>query len=72
MHQRVNDYLEFLGHPQVAAAGAIDWIDQPGVGRVPIPHVPGLPRLVSGSPHAAAPSIDQHRKEILSEIGYGP
>jgi crotonobetainyl-CoA:carnitine CoA-transferase CaiB-like acyl-CoA transferase len=69
MHQRVNDYLDFLRHPQVTATGAITWIEQPGVGRVPIPNVPGLPSLASGSPRAVAPSRDQHRKEILAEIG---
>ncbi|MCI0548435.1 MAG: CoA transferase [Candidatus Rokubacteria bacterium] len=69
MHQRVNDYLDFLRHPQVEASGAITWIEQPGVGRVPIPNVPGLPPLEGGSPRAVAPGLDQHRKEILAEIG---
>ncbi|MEX2220789.1 MAG: CoA transferase [Candidatus Rokuibacteriota bacterium] len=69
MHQRVNTYLEFLDHPQVAATGAVAWIEQPGIGRVPVPHVPGLPALTSGTPRAVAPSLDQHRKEILAELG---
>jgi len=69
MHQRVNTYLEFLDHPHVKATGAVTWIEQPGIGRVPIPAVPGLPPLVSGSPRAISPSLDQHRKEILAELG---
>jgi crotonobetainyl-CoA:carnitine CoA-transferase CaiB-like acyl-CoA transferase len=69
MHQKVNDYIEFLRHPQVEATGAIAWLDQPGVGPIPIPNVPGVPPLVSGSARAAAPSLDQHRKEILAEVG---
>jgi crotonobetainyl-CoA:carnitine CoA-transferase CaiB-like acyl-CoA transferase len=69
MHQRVNTYLEFLEHPQVTATGAVAWIEQPGLGRLPVPHVPGLPPLRSGTPRAVAPSLDQHRKEILAEIG---
>jgi crotonobetainyl-CoA:carnitine CoA-transferase CaiB-like acyl-CoA transferase len=69
MHQRVNTYLEFLDDPQVKATGAVAWIDQPGIGRVPVPHVPGLPPLCSGTPRAVAPSLDQHRKEILAELG---
>ncbi len=52
------------------AAGAVAWIDQPGVGKVPIPSLPGLPELISGSPRAVAPAMDQHRKEILAEIGW--
>jgi len=69
MHQRVNTYLEFLDHPHVKATGAVTWIEQPGLGRLPVPNVPGLPPLVSGTPRAVAPSLDQHRKEILAELG---
>jgi len=72
MHQRVNTYLEFLDDPQVKATGAVTWIEQPGIGRVPVPHVPGLPPLRSGTPRAVAPSLDQHRKEILAELGEAP
>jgi hypothetical protein len=36
---------------------------------VPVPQVPGLPPLRSGTPRAVAPSLDQHRKEILAELG---
>jgi crotonobetainyl-CoA:carnitine CoA-transferase CaiB-like acyl-CoA transferase len=69
MHQRVNTYLEFLDDPQVAATGAVTWIEQPGIGRLPVPQVPGLPPFRSGTPRAVAPSLDQHRKEILAELG---
>jgi crotonobetainyl-CoA:carnitine CoA-transferase CaiB-like acyl-CoA transferase len=69
MHQKVNTYLEFLEHQHVVATGAVTWIEQPGLGRLPVPSVPGLPPLVSGTPRAVAPSLDQHRKEILAELG---
>jgi crotonobetainyl-CoA:carnitine CoA-transferase CaiB-like acyl-CoA transferase len=69
MHQRVNTFLEFLDEPQVKASGAVTWIEQPGIGLVPVPQVPGLPPLRSGTPRAVAPSLDQHRKEILAELG---
>lgn len=71
MHQRVHSYLEFLDDPHVTATGAVAWIEQPGVGRVPVPSVPGLPPLSAGTPRATAPSLDQHRKEILAELGLG-
>lgn len=71
MHQRVNTYLEFLDDPHVKATGAVSWIEQPGLGRLPVPSVPGLPPLVSGTPRAVAPSLDQHRKEILAELDLG-
>ena len=69
MHARVNDYLELLRDPHVEATGIVTWIDHPGVGRVPIPRAPGLRAPEPGSTRAIAPSLDQHRKEILAEIG---
>jgi crotonobetainyl-CoA:carnitine CoA-transferase CaiB-like acyl-CoA transferase len=69
MHSPVNDYLEFLRQPQLEVTGTIAWLEQPGVGRVPVPNVPGLVPLVSGATRAVAPSLDQHRAEILAELG---
>ena len=71
MHARVNSYSEFLREPHVEATGIVTWIDQPGVGPVPFPRVPGLKPPPAGSRLAVSPSIDQHRKEILAEIGLG-
>jgi crotonobetainyl-CoA:carnitine CoA-transferase CaiB-like acyl-CoA transferase len=71
LHQKVNTYLEFLDDPHVKATGAVTWIEQPGLGRLPVPSVPGLAPLVPGSPRAVAPSLDQHRKEILAELERG-
>ncbi len=70
MHSRVNDYLGFLQEPQVQATGVIAWIDHPGAGKIPVPNVPGRPPFESGSRLAIAPSLDQHRQEILAEIGH--
>jgi crotonobetainyl-CoA:carnitine CoA-transferase CaiB-like acyl-CoA transferase len=69
MHQVVQDYVQFLEHPQVKATGAIAWLEQPGAGRVPIPNVPGVPTLVSGTRRATAPRLDEHRAEVLAELG---
>jgi crotonobetainyl-CoA:carnitine CoA-transferase CaiB-like acyl-CoA transferase len=69
MQSRVNSYVEFLRDPHVEATGIITWIDQPGVGSVPVPRVPGLRPPESGTRLAVSPSIDQHRAEILAAIG---
>jgi crotonobetainyl-CoA:carnitine CoA-transferase CaiB-like acyl-CoA transferase len=68
MHSPVNDYLEFLRQPQLEATGAIAWLEHPGIGAIPVPNVSGLASLASGSPRATAPSLDQHRAEILAEL----
>jgi hypothetical protein len=39
------------------------------VGQLPVPSIPGLAALVGGSARATAPGLDQHREEILAEIG---
>lgn len=70
MHERMNDYVDFLKHPHVEATGLIAWLDQPEIGRVPVPRVPGLMPLVDGTPRATAPSLDQHHQEVLAEIGF--
>ena len=69
MHERMNEYVDFLEHPHVAATGLIAWLEQPDIGRVPVPHAPGIMPLVDGTVRATAPSLDQHRKEILAELG---
>ena len=71
MHQPVQDYLEFLKHPHVEATGAVAWLQQPGVGQVPVPRAPGLAPFVDGSPRATAPSLDQHRDDILAQLATG-
>lgn len=70
MHEKVNDHLEFLAHPQVEATGLISWLEQPGIGRVPVPNVPGMAPLEQGTPLAAAPTVGQHTREILEELDY--
>src|SRR5262249_44681182 len=69
MHERVNSLLDFLAHPHVAETGAVAWLEQPAVGKVPMPQVPGLPRLQPGDPRGTAPGLDQHRAHILRELG---
>ena len=69
MHERVNTLLDFLAHPHVAETGAVAWLEQPAVGKVPMPQAPGLPRLGPGDARGAAPGLDQHRAEILRELG---
>ena len=69
MHERMNGYVDFLAHPHVEATGLIAWLEQPEIGRVPVPHAPGIMPLIDGTTRATAPTLDQHRKEILAELG---
>ena len=70
MHEKVNDHAAFLEHPQVKATGLISWLEQPGIGRVPIPNVPGIEPLVQDTPLAESPTVGEHTMEILQQHGY--
>ncbi len=70
MHETVNEYADFLAHPQVAATGLVAWLDHPGVGRVPVPNLPGAKPFATESPLARAPAPGEHTAEILAELGY--
>jgi crotonobetainyl-CoA:carnitine CoA-transferase CaiB-like acyl-CoA transferase len=71
LHERVNDFFDFLKHPQVEATGLITWLEHPGMGAVPVPNAPGLPTLTPGDPRAKPPGLGEHTREILLAHGYG-
>ena len=70
LHERVNNFVEFLEHPQVKEMGMVSWIDHEGVGRIPIPNIPGLPAFDRVGAKAVAPRIGEHSREILTELQY--
>ena len=71
MNGRVNSYEEFLQEEQVAATGIMAWLAQPGIAElVPMPNIPGLPPLISGTRRAHAPRVGEDTRDVLAEHGY--
>jgi crotonobetainyl-CoA:carnitine CoA-transferase CaiB-like acyl-CoA transferase len=71
MNGHVNTYAQFLQEEQVAAGGIMAYLQQPGVPElVPMPNIPGLPPLQSGTRRAHAPTVGEHTREVLAEHGY--
>lgn len=69
-NEAVQDYAQFVAHPQTEATGLISWLEQSGGNRLwPVPNPAGAPPLVSGSPQATAPALGQHTEEVLLELG---
>ena len=68
--ERVNNYTDYLEHPHVKESGAIDWIEQEGVGRLPVANIAGLPRASEHAPQQHAPHIGEDGPDILGELGY--
>jgi crotonobetainyl-CoA:carnitine CoA-transferase CaiB-like acyl-CoA transferase len=71
MNGKVNTYTQFLQEEQVAATEIMSYLQQPGVADpVPMPNIPGLPRLQSGTRRAHAPTLGEHTRQVLAEHGY--
>tara|TARA_Y100001934_G_scaffold275567_1_gene370289 strand:+ start:11043 stop:12212 length:1170 start_codon:yes stop_codon:yes gene_type:complete len=68
LHEQVNNFIEFIDHPQVRETGLISWLDHAGVGRVPVPNIPGLKPF--DIVNAKSPTVGQHSREILTELSY--
>ncbi|MBL6454964.1 CoA transferase [Belnapia sp. T6] len=60
----VNTPLDWLADPHVQAVGAAVPLDQPGLGTLPFPKLPGL-----GPWSVAAPALGEHTEAVLAELG---
>ncbi len=71
MHARVNTHLDYLRDPHVEAGGTVLWLEQPGLGKVPVPWPPGVTPPAPGTLRATAPKLGEHGREIRAELGLG-
>jgi crotonobetainyl-CoA:carnitine CoA-transferase CaiB-like acyl-CoA transferase len=67
----VNDYGDYFEDPHVRSVEAVSWIEQSGLGRIPIPSLPGHPRLRPGEARGHTPHLGEHSREVLRGLGYG-
>ncbi len=69
LHARVQDYGDYLDSAHVRASEAVRWVEQSGVGRIPMPTIPGIAPARDGDPKAHAPHLGEHGAEILGDLG---
>ncbi len=66
----IHDFGDWLSHSHVQAVGAAPSIQQPRVGAVPTPAIPGMMPLAADDRRQIAPAVGEHGPEILRERGY--
>ncbi|MBT6275334.1 MAG: CoA transferase [Chromatiales bacterium] len=71
MNAPVMNHGDFMNHEHTKATGAVAYIDHPETGTIPMPHIPGLPRIDGEDAMTRAPQLGEHTDEILTEWGYG-
>ncbi len=70
-NEMLQNYRQFLEHPQVIETELFSSIDLPGLAKpLPIPNPPGIPKILDGTPAGTSPVTGQHSDEILIELGY--
>lgn len=64
----VNTINELLDDQQVKSRQMIEFIDYPGVGKIPVPGIPVKLSLTPGSIRMPSPRIGEHNEEVYSKI----
>lgn len=68
----VQTYRDLVRHPQAEAVGVFSWLQQAGANDPwPVPNIPGMPAFEPGSALAQSPTVGEHTRQILEELGYG-
>jgi len=67
----VNDYGKYFEDAHVKEVDAVSWFEQGGMGRIPVPVLPGHPALQPGEARGHTPHLGEHSREVLAGLGYG-
>jgi crotonobetainyl-CoA:carnitine CoA-transferase CaiB-like acyl-CoA transferase len=70
MNAAVHNYGDLMSHPHTRAVEAIAYPEHPDTGILPMPHIPGQPRIDGADQFTKSPGLGEHSDAILSEWGY--
>lgn len=68
LHGPVNDYASYFAETHTTQTNAVEWVEHPGIGTVPMHAIPGLETPTSGR-LAYSPAIGEHSVPVLRELG---
>lgn len=68
--QRVLSHADFLADPHAIATGAAPAVPHPGIGPVPLVHVPGTAPVDPADPRQQSPGIGAQGRAILADWGF--
>lgn len=69
MASAINTPAEWLDDAHVQAVGAAFRVGHAGVGQVPLPLIPGLPEAAQARGRRPAPTVGEHGRAVLEELG---
>ena len=72
MNAPVQNYGDLMNHEHTKAVDAIAYVGHEATGTIPMPHIPGQPRIAGADALTHAPGIGEHSDDILGEWGYSP
>ncbi|MFP6773131.1 MAG: CoA transferase [Alphaproteobacteria bacterium] len=70
LHAQVQDHGDYMQSEHVREVEAVRWIEQSGVGTIPMPVIPGIAPPRAGDKMVHAPHLGEHSREILLELGH--
>jgi len=70
IHSPINSYSDYLASEQAQATDSFAWIDHDGIGKIPLPRIPGFDDFKEGSAGAYSPHIGEHSAKILQDLNF--
>tara|TARA_B100001093_G_scaffold518399_1_gene603052 strand:- start:841 stop:2037 length:1197 start_codon:yes stop_codon:yes gene_type:complete len=70
MCAKVNNYDDVLNDEHCQSTNSFTWIEQAGVGKIPVVNPPGPATLEENDSRGHSPNIGEHSSAVLGELGY--